>query len=110
MKFMIMLFDDRSSVHSRSAEAIERMVSFTVRLDDELAQSGELVYSEVLDDDGTLIAPYGSQSHGNGTPLSRYWVVKVAEKARALEIARGLAEAVDAPIEVRRCLESSLRP
>jgi hypothetical protein len=109
---MIMVSDYRTALHSRPAEAIERMIAVMVRLDDELAQSGELVYTEVLEDrdSATVVDATGGLTAGAGSALSRYWVVKVADKARAVAIAASLAEVLDAPVELRRCLEQSLKP
>ncbi len=114
MKFMIMVFGDRAGLHAKPTEWIERMVAFMVRLDDELARSGELVYSEVLErgDSATTVEPGLDIRRGghSDAPLSRYWVVKVPGQARAVEIASSIAEIVDAPVEVRRCMEQSLKP
>jgi hypothetical protein len=116
MKYMIMVFDEEARLRARPLEAIEQMVAFLVRLDDELAQSGELIYSEVLEhgDSAALVEQSGTVSRGTfniaDVPLSRYWVVKVAEESRAIEIAASMATVLDAPIEVRRCVEQSLRP
>lgn len=116
MRFMIMVFGERAELHAKPTEWIERMVAFMVRLDDELAQSGELVYSEVLEgaDAATLVPQHGATSRGSfnvsDAPLSRYWVVKVPDESRAVEIAASVAEVVDAAVEVRQCMEQSLRP
>ena len=115
MKFMIMVFGTPGDLRAKSPEWIEAMVGFMVRLDDELARSGELVYSEVLEAGGsaTLVDQYGSANDGSfnnsDAPLSRFWVVKASE-TRAIEIAASLAAAIDAPVEVRRCMEQYLRP
>ena len=116
MRFMIMVFGERAELHAKPTEWIERMVAFMVRLDDELAQSGELVYSEVLEaaDAATLVGRDGATSRGPFTvsdaPLSRYWVVKVPDESRAVEIAASVAAIVESPVEVRQCMEQSLRP
>jgi hypothetical protein len=116
MKFMIMVFGERAELHSRSPEWIERLVGFMVRLEDELAQSGELVYSEVLEGakSATLVDPRGAHrpgpSNASDAPLSRYWVVKVPDESRAIEIAASVAAVVERPVEVRQCMEQSLRP
>ena len=115
MKFMIMVFGTPGDLRAKSPEWIEAMVGFMVRFDDELARSGELVYSEVLEAGGsaTLVDQHGGARDGSfnnsDAPLSRYWVVKASE-TRAIEIAASLAAAIDAPVEVRRCLEQNLRP
>jgi hypothetical protein len=116
MKFMIMVFGERADLHAKPPEWIEQMVAFMVRLDDELARSGELVYSEVLEggESATLVDPHGGIRRGSfnvsDAPLSRYWVVKVPAEARAIEIASSVAGVLEAAVEVRQCMEQSLRP
>jgi hypothetical protein len=117
MKFMIMEFGDEPELHSRTPEQIEQIVAFMVELDDELAQSGELVYSEVLEDgrDAHLVDRHGRLHQGSFTghpsPLQRFWVVKVADEGRAIEIARRIAEVVISAVEVREVrVRVPLRP
>lgn len=116
MKFMIMVFGDEANLHAKPPEWIEQMASFMVELDDELAQSGELVFSEVLEDGvaATLVDRHRGFHHGSiagrGSPLSRFWVVKVSTEARAIEIAGTIAEVLGAAVEVRRVMEGSQRP
>ncbi|MCU1558987.1 MAG: hypothetical protein JWN09_2982 [Microbacteriaceae bacterium] len=116
MKFMIMVFGEQADLHQGRSEWVERMVAFMVRLDDELAQSGELIYSEVLEngESATVVDQHGGVRGGSfalsGASLSRYWVVKVPAEARAIEIASSVAAVMDATVEVRRCLEQSIRP
>jgi hypothetical protein len=116
MRFMIMVFGERADLHTKPPEWIEQMAAFMVRLDEELARSGELVYSEVLEggDSATLVDQRGGTRRGSfnasDAPLSRYWVVKVPDESRAIEIAASVAAAVDAAVEVRQCMEQSLRP
>lgn len=116
MKFMIMVFGEWAELHARPSEWIEQMVAFMVRLEDELAQSGELVYSELLADgeSATLANPHGASGrasfNASHAPLSRFWVVRVPAESRAVEIAASIAAVVESPVEVRLCMEQSLRP
>lgn len=116
MKFMIMVFGEQSELLAKPSEWIERMIAYLARLDDELAHSGELVYSEVLEygHAATTISPVGEARRGstNGTdaPLSRYWVVKVTDEQRAIEIASGVAEVVGSAVEVRQVMVGAQRP
>jgi hypothetical protein len=116
MRFMIMVFGERADLHAKPPEWIEQMVAFMVRLEDELAVSGELVYSEVLEggESATLVDQRSGTRPGtynaSDPPLSRYWVVKVPAESRAIEIATSVAVAVDSAVEVRQCMEQSLRP
>ncbi|MEX1079535.1 MAG: hypothetical protein WED09_10550 [Homoserinimonas sp.] len=116
MKFMIMVFGDEKDLHSKPPQWAEQFVAFVARLDDELAQSGELVYSEVLEDGGgaTVVDRRRRFHHGSitgrGFPLSRFWVVKVATEERANEIAGTIAEVVGGAVEVREIMQGSQRP
>ena len=116
MKFMIMVFGDEANLHSRPAQWVQEFTAFMARLDDELAQSGELVYSEVLEDGGgaTVVDRRRRFHHGSitgrGFPLSRFWVVKVASEERADEIAGTIAEVVGGGVEVREVMQGSQRP
>lgn len=116
MKFMIMEFGDEPEVHAKPPGWAERMAAFMVQLDDELAHSGELVYSEVLEDGAGahLIDRHGGMHNGSFTghpsPLQRFWVVKVPDEARAIAIAAKIAEVVGSAVEVREVRAQSLRP
>ncbi|MEO7146779.1 MAG: YciI family protein [Terrimesophilobacter sp.] len=116
MKFMIMMFSEPSDLHAKTTDWVERMTAFMVRLDDELSQSGELVYAEVLEfgESARLVDRHGGVHVGtfSGTtkPLSRFWVVKVPDESRAGAIAASIAEVVEAAVEVRKVLEASHRP
>jgi hypothetical protein len=116
MKFMLMEFASQSDLKAKSRDWNERMVSFMVRLEDELAARGELVYSEVLEfgDFARLVDRHGrihtGSFTGTGSPLFRYWVVSVPGEERALQIAASIAEVVEAAVEVRECRRDSLRP
>jgi len=116
MKFMIMVFGDEKDLHSRPPEWAEQTTSFMARLDDELAHSGELVYSEILEDGGgaTVVDRRRRFHHGSitgrGFPLSRFWVVRVASEDRANEIAGSIAEVVAGAVEVREIMQGAQRP
>ncbi|AWB89855.1 hypothetical protein C2138_10190 [Salinibacterium hongtaonis] len=115
MRFMIMTFSTEHDVKAKPPEWAERVASSMAKLDDELATSGELVYSEVLEfgEHGSLIDRHGGRHvgslAGNHTPLARFWVVR-CDEARAEEIAAGIAQTVESAVEVRRVLEGFQRP
>jgi hypothetical protein len=46
MKYMIMTFGDTSGLEGKSPEWIKEMIEFMHRIDVELTQSGELVFSK----------------------------------------------------------------
>lgn len=116
MKFMLMVFADRDELRSRSPEWAETVAAFMVHFDDELAHSGELIAAEVLEfgEDATLVDRHGGTHRGSfsGTtkPLSRFWVVRVPDEARAIVLATKVAEAVGSAVEVRQVWGASHRP
>ncbi|WP_157962499.1 YciI family protein [Homoserinimonas sp. OAct 916] len=116
MKFMIMVFSEEEDLRTNPPEWTEQMTSFMAQLDDELAHSGELVYSEVLafGSAGSLIDRHGKAHHGSFSgatkPLTRFWVVKVTDEERAVEIAASIAAVIGAAVEVRHVMPSSQRP
>lgn len=115
---MIMVFGEEAETRWRSQGWAERVAAFMVQLDDELAHSGELVHSEVLEDgaDAHLVDRHGGIHTGSlagRMPLLRYLVVKVSGEQRALEIAAHMAEVIGSAVEVREVRElhpESLKP
>jgi hypothetical protein len=112
---MIMTFGDRSAMDGRSPEWIKGMIEFMLRIDVELAASGELVFQQGLADpseaktvnmrDGAPAAtaePFLESRHS----LAGFWVVDVRDEARAIEIAAQISQAADAAIEVRQCMDA----
>src|ERR1700730_7629520 len=106
MKYMIMTFGSaEEAMQHHSKEWVREMIAFMIKIDDDLRQSGELVYEEGLVD--------GSQAKTvrfqNGLPvptdgpfaeskesLVGFWLVDVEREARAIEMGR----VADAPPEV----------
>jgi hypothetical protein len=112
---MIMTFGDQSGLGDKSLDWIKGMIGFMQRIDVELAESGELLFQQGLADpsqaktvsvlgdapsvtDGPFLASTGS--------LAGFWVVDVADEARAIEIATQISQAADAAIEVRQCMDA----
>jgi hypothetical protein len=112
MKFMIMVFGDEATLHARAESAIEREAAFMVQFEDELASSGELVYSEVLEfgASATLVEATGGSRRGAFSTLLRYWVVVVPAEPRAIELAARVAAVTASTVEVRQCMEQSTVP
>ncbi len=117
MRYMISTSGDRAAIHARSAEWIEQWVAFTLEFNDELAETGELLQAESLDEaqHAVVVAPDGATTAGPATGpatgLLDFWIVGVRERQRALELAARIATAVGGPVEVRRLLdESSIAP
>ena len=91
------------------------MIEFMRNFDTELSDSGELVFQQGLADapeaktvqvdDGTPVATDGPVAQSKDA-LSGFWIVDVADEARAIEIAGRISEAAEASIEVRACLDA----
>jgi hypothetical protein len=115
VKYMIMTFGDRSGLEGKSPEWIKGMIGFMRNIDTELSDSDELVFQQGLADapeaktvqvdNGTPVATDGPVAHSNDA-LAGFWIVDVADEARAIEIAGRISEAAEAPIEVRVCLDA----
>jgi hypothetical protein len=112
---MIMTFGDRSGLEEKSPEWIKGMIDFMMRIDAELAASGELVFQQGLADPSearTVHVQEGAPAATDGPflasrhSLAGFWVVDVEDEARAIEIASQISRAADAPIEVRQCMDA----
>jgi hypothetical protein len=110
---MLMTYGDQSGLEGRSTDWIKGMVGFMIQIDVELQAAGELVFQQGLADaptaktvrvaDGVRDSAEGPV----GTPaLAGFWIIDVADEARAFEIAGRISEAADAPIEVRACMDA----
>lgn len=116
MRFMLMLHRRESELLAKPPEWIEEVVRFAATLEDELLSRSELEWTEVLDSDdrAVVVGPDGDRRDGwyneAGKPLRRVWVVRVADRARAEEIAALLAGELDTWIEVRECMPGAQRP
>jgi hypothetical protein len=116
VKYMIMTFGSaEEAMKHHSKEWFKDMIAFMIKIDDDLRQSGELVFEEGLVD--------GSQAKTvrfqNGLPvptdgpfaeskesLVGFWLVDVENEARAIEIASKIVAFIKAPIEVRRVADA----
>ena len=115
MKYMIMTFGGTSGLQGKSPEWINEMIEFMQRIDVELTESGELVFQQGLADpsqartvkvqQGGPVATDGPFAESRES-LVGFWVVDVANEARAVEIAARISQAADAPIEVRQCMDA----
>lgn len=116
MKYMLMMFGDSATMmETKPKEWIAEMIEFMTNIDVELRTSGELVSEEGLAD--ATVAKTVRVKDGKATPtpgpafadpkesLIGYWVVKVDDEARAIEIASNVAEFIDAPVDVRPVME-----
>jgi hypothetical protein len=113
MKYMIMTFGDLSGLEGRSTDWIKGMIEFMIRIDVELQASGELVFQQGLanaPEAKTVRVAGGTRTVAQGPiaapALAGFWIVDVADEARAIEIAGRISEAADAPIEVRACMDA----
>lgn len=112
--------------HARDEELKERepmwhetLTAFLAVFEDQLSQTSELEWVEALapEHHAFLVGPGGKSSETrkgcfnvDGSPLTRVWAVRVAERSRALQIANELANGLGAWVEVRECLDVSQRP
>ena len=115
MKYMLMTFGDQSGLEGKPPDWIKGMIEFMIGIDVELNASGELVFQQGLADPSqakTVRAAGGTRTAAEGPvagpaqSLAGFWIVDVADEARALEIAGRISEAADAPIEVRACMDA----
>jgi hypothetical protein len=112
MKYMIMMFGSQAGMlEIKSREWIVEMLQFMHKLDQDLRDSGELVYDEGLTDasqakvvgikDGIPVATDGPYAESKES-LIGFWIVDVESEARAIEIASRIVSFIQAPVEVRR--------
>jgi hypothetical protein len=115
MKYMIMMFGDGASMMAtKSSEWIGEMIGFMTRLDEELRDSGELVYQTGLADGsaaktyraegGTVTATDGPYAEAKES-LIGYWIVDVADEARVAAIASRIVEYAGV-VEVRPVMDA----
>ncbi|MBK0421866.1 hypothetical protein JD292_07240 [Leucobacter sp. CSA2] len=126
MRFLLLHHETEEDLAARPAEEVESAVAFAARFEDELAARSELEWGEVLgaDEAAIVVSPGGSVEPASAGPgavrtgsgagsaplLRRVWAVRVADEARARELAADLADGIAARIELRECLPASQRP
>jgi hypothetical protein len=101
MKYMIAMFGSAETMtQTQAPEWIREMIGFMVNLDEELRQSGEMVYNEGLADpsaaktvrleNGQPVATDGPFAEAKES-LIGFWIVDVADEARAVELCGQIA-------------------
>ena len=116
MRYLLLASEPETPQHHTDSWAvhIEAAVAFCARLEEELAASSELEWSEVLApaDHARSFAADGSVTEGTaGAPaLTRLWAIRVADAARAAELAARIARELTARVELRECLAGAQRP
>lgn len=109
MRYMIsILTDDDARRQWAKDETVFHEAHRAVFL--ELQETGELVDSNELDqEDATVIGTYRGEPIATRGPFTEgveiiggYYIVDVADRERAVEIARRLAETRFSPVEIRR--------
>ena len=102
MKYMLMMFGSAGEMmQTQSEDWVREMIRFMVKFDDDLRESGELVFAEGLADGSTAKVV---SLDGGGAPvvtdgpyaeakesLIGFWVLDVASEERAVEIAAQVA-------------------
>lgn len=120
MKYMLLTyfgsdFDQESFIDEKGAEWVGEMVAFMTALNADLEASGELLAAEGLDDPSQswTVRPDGDATITTDGPfaeskevLAGFWIVDVADRARAEEIAAKVVGFVKSPIEIRRVGEA----
>lgn len=109
-----MTFGGRSGLEGRSKDWVLEMLEFLQGIDEELEATGELVEQRSLADPSegktvhmdaglpfTANEPFADPARS----LSGYWVVEVADEARAIEIATEVTVFLQDSVEVRQVLE-----
>jgi hypothetical protein len=110
VKYMIMMFGSAGAMmETASPDWIKEMIGFMTDLDQELTDSGELVFQEGLADgvaakvvslrDGALVTTDGPYAESKES-LIGFWVVDVADEARVLEICARIVK-YSGSVEVR---------
>ncbi len=120
MKYMLLTyygqdFDQASFIEEKGADWVGEMVAFMNQLNTDLTDSGELLYAEGLDDPSQswTVRPDGDSTVTTDGPfaeskelLAGFWIVDVADRARAEAIAARVVTFVKAPIEIRHVGEA----
>jgi len=112
MKYMIMMFGDQAGMmQERTPEWIRDMMKFMHKLNDDLANSGELVAAYGLTDasqaktvrmvNGVPVATDGPFAESKES-LAGYWIVDVENEARAIEITSRVVSFIERPVELRQ--------
>ncbi|HEY2555790.1 MAG TPA: YciI family protein [Diaminobutyricibacter sp.] len=102
MKYMIMMFGSAESMmQTKTPEWVREMIAYMTQLDKDLADAGELVYSEGLADpgtaktvrlvDGAVTATDGPFAEAKESVIG-FWIVDVESEARLLEIAESIVK------------------
>jgi hypothetical protein len=109
--YMLLIYGSRSVCESWPVEAHRAVVRGHVRLQAELAASGELLEARALADPVQTVtvtcAPATAPGSPAGAYLAGYYVVECEHKGRAVEIAARIPEANYLPVEVRPLMEEA---
>lgn len=111
MKYMVMMFGSAEGMQQqRSAGWIADMIRFMTQLNQELTESGELVFAEGLVDpsaatvvdasSGAVVVTDGPFAEAKESVIG-FWILDVADEARVLDITSRIATAIEGPVEIR---------
>lgn len=110
MKYMIMMFGSPASTPGKPPEWYQAMGESMDAMNRELQDNGELVDGQGLGDpaqaktirfgDGVPVATEGPFAEAKES-LAGYYIVDVADEARAVEIASRVVAFTEAPMEIR---------
>ncbi len=116
MKYMILMLGDQATMMEvKTPEWIREMIAFMGEVNDDLVKAGELVDGQGLADpsqgktvrfeNGTPVVTDGPYAEAKES-LAGYWLVDVADAARAIEIASRVVNVTHEPPEVRQVADA----
>jgi hypothetical protein len=116
MRYMILIYSDEAADAVWEAGGKQKMDAAHAAVFQELEASGELVDGNELDtDDVAVIGRHRGETITGRGPFTEgaewvggYYIVDVANRERAVEIAGRLAEVDHSPIEIRRILHKPM--
>jgi hypothetical protein len=117
MKYMIMMFGNQETVlATKSQEWIREMIEFMGTFTGKIQAAGELITAEGLADatqaktvrieNGLPVASDGPFAESKES-LAGYWIVDVADEARAIELASEVVAFTHGPVEVRQVMDAA---
>lgn len=116
MKYIVMMMGCQAGMADKSAEWIKRMLDFMDKMDRELRESGEAVYSAGLADaplaktvgfaDGLPVVSDGPYAESKES-LAGFWILDVETEARVIDIAAQVAEVIEDRLEIRQVMDQA---
>lgn len=116
MRYMILIYSDEAADAVWAAGGKDRVDAAHAAVFQELQESGELVDGNELDTtDVAVIGRHRGETITSRGPFTEgtewvggYYIVDVANRERAVEIAGRLAEVDHSPVEIRRVMHDAM--